>query len=183
MSRHLPIALSVLLFAQIPASALAAQRSISIPVSTIAPSGLAENNGTSLALISVGETGGFINFVLPRDYKAGTVVKIRLLMYVTTMGTCGIYLFPAQATRMRTGKTFYNSAERFTIAGGPQVNSPAPLTILSKTFELRAPLGATFTGQLPGDAFSLEVARDGDQPADTCGNVFVKNAEVRYTRK
>lgn len=183
MNRLLAGPLMLTMMAVLSTAAMAAQRSISIPSSTITANGTATNFGTSLALPSAGQTGGFISFVLPRDYKAGTVVKIRLTMYTSTAGACGVYMFPRQALRMRTGKPFYNSTERFTIVGGPDVPSPAALTILSKTFELRAPLGATFAGQLPGDAFELEVGRDGDQAADTCGNVFVKNAEIRYTRR
>jgi hypothetical protein len=183
MSRHLPIALSALLIALFPAAALAAQRTINIPTSSIAPSGVANNNGTSLLTLSAGLSGGFISFVLPRDYKSGTVVRLRLSMFTSTATPCTVFLFPAQAIRTRIGQHTYNSTERFTIVGGPLVTSPVGFMALSKTFELRKPLAAPFTGQVAGDGILLEIVRDGDQVTDTCGNVFINHAEVRYTRK
>lgn len=183
MSRHLPIALGLMLTALVPAGALAAERSFSIPAAALTGNSGATNDGTSLAMPAAGDTGGFASFVLPRDYKSGTVVKLRLTMFTNSAGACAVHMFPRQAIRMRAGKPTYNSTERFTVVGGPLANSPAGFTAMTKTFELRGPLGATFTGQKPGDSFMLEFGRDGDQAADTCANLFVSTVEVRYTRK
>ena len=60
---------------------------------------------------------------------------------------------------------------------------PAAVSVLLLAQIPVGALAAPFTGQVPGDSFLLEVGRDGDQPTDTCGNLFVRNAEIRYTRR
>jgi hypothetical protein len=183
MFRLLPFALPALVLALTPACAQAAQGSISIPASALAPNTGADNNGRGLQPPPTGVTGGFISFVLPRDYKSGTVVKLRLTMYTDSLAACAVYLFPRQVLRMRPGKRQYSGLERFTTVGGPLASSPTSVTVITKTFELRGPLAATFTGQKPGDSFLIEVGRDSDEAADTCNNLFIRNAEARYTRK
>jgi hypothetical protein len=184
MVKVLALPVAALVLAALPEDGVAAKLSINFPAATITPNGMATNaDGTALAMASTGESGGFITFTLPRDYKAGTVLELRLLMYSNTASACSVFMFPRQAIRQRPGNPVYNNTERFTVVGGPLANSPAQFTTMTKSFELRGPLAATFSGQKPGDGITLEFGRDGDQGTDTCGNLFVTHAEIRYTRK
>ncbi len=179
MIRPIVLAIAALAVALTALPAAAKKRSIFLPYTSLQPMGIAVNAAGGTFLANSGSPGIAANFRLPADYASNTVVQFRLLG--SSNGDCAVVLDVDDSQRIRQGFVTHESDERIT-PGLTTVTIPSAHVAVRKTFEIRGPLTATFSGQKPGDTFILQIFRQPGAVEDTCINDFkILGAEVRYT--
>jgi hypothetical protein len=117
-----------------------------------------------------------MNFVLPLAYRNNG--EVRIILYLRSPeAPCKVRLVPVQLVRKRIGSPIVDNLTGLS-GGGPLVDLPANV-LVAKTFILKA--GGPLAGQMPGDAFTVRIERQANDPTDTCnGNVFVEATDIRY---
>jgi hypothetical protein len=150
--------------------------SISYPLMAVDPGA----GGTTVAAVSVTlpttNPSFSINFVLPRDYKNNTPVKIVFNMLATE--TCEARVVATAMTRRRAGALQVSVLAG--LSGGGQVAFSSGSVIAQKAFTLVA--GGAPVGQLRGDTFWISFTRDAADPADTCGIIYLSAIDIRYEK-
>lgn len=166
-------------FAATPA--LAATRSIVLPPGTIAAGLNATQLGYGVTLSSAANSTFIVPFVIPADYKEGTVLKLRLNF--TSSSACAIVMKADFASRIRSGKQLHESTEGISPIGLITAVSPGNVVGFRKTFEIKGPKTASFTGVKPGDTYLIRFSRAKTDPGDTCSTAFIMSADVRYAAR
>ena len=159
--------------------AFADMASFSYPPFAAEGTGGAIIGGASITLPNSGDPEFFITFVLPRDYVNNTEVKIYFYLSQGGASACQIRFQPQQMVRKRVGSATVNALTGLSSGDNLASFSATPSVIVQKIFTLVA--GATPTGQLRGDAFSIAFRRVSGDANDTCsGNAFVQAIDIRY---
>ncbi len=144
-------------------------------------------NGTynegGFALIGVpdGPAGAGFTFRVPRDYKAGTAITIRLTMISFETG-CTIKLDPLATMRMREGKAFSFQASvnsGLTAATTNTITTPATASqAFGISYLLRRATSGPILDQKANDVIFVGFQRDS---SDTCTQILsVTGAKVTY---
>lgn len=162
-----------------PAMAEAASRSLNLTPQDFWVEGGASQGAGAVLLPDAGTPSLVANFILPRDYKADTPVRLRLVMFTTD--ACSINFELIAASRSRSGAVLYNSVQEYAFADGSTAESEGPSISFTKSLVIDP--APSWGGQKPGDGIALRIARDAGAINDTCDTVQLRHGEVRYTAK
>jgi hypothetical protein len=162
-----------------PVAAEAASRSLNLtPHDFGIQTGAAYATGV-IELPNAGSPSVVANFVLPRDYKGDTDVRLRLVMFASS--ACTVRFGLSAASRSRSGSTLYNSTTEYAFANGNTAVSAGASITFTKTLIVKPAPG--LGGQKPGDGIVVRIFRDATAINDTCDMVQIRHGEVRYTAK
>jgi hypothetical protein len=180
------LGLAATLAISLPGSAGAVDRSFSLSPAALTVEGAATKS-SSVNLLKSGPGLFWVNFVVPLDHAINTPISVRVYMQ-TPQASCVVATSLGGATRRRAEQpdstTLPPNVDRITPLGGieeTQMPATAGVTIV-KTYIVRTPLAAPFTGLRAGDGLELRIYRFPTAPIDTCiGLLVVRHVEVRYT--
>jgi len=123
-----------------------------------------------------------VNLLLPLDYTPNTAIKLRLYLR-TGSAPCSVVLGVSELARTRAGLPIY-STHGSAIDGmnGSVVVLDLPEDkIIVKQYGVNPPKkNPSFSGQKPADGLLFVFWRNKQNPLDTCPDLAVWNAEVRY---
>ena len=161
----------------------AAQRAIVFDLNGMARQGGA-GGVPNISLPDTGSPNFLFGFTLPPDYKNGTTAKIRL--YGQSGTSCGVALRVAVVERRRAGfppHVTTTPVDGINPNGITIMSFPATASaVLTKTFEVKSPASAPFSGLKRGDGLVVEIHRVPGDAGDTCGQILsIDHLEVRYT--
>jgi hypothetical protein len=172
------------LYALIACSALCAQPaaaargSFGIPPAATTGDGGTTINGAVITLPDAGAPSFTMTFVLPRDYKTDSA--IRIVVYLSTfLGTpCSVRFLPVALVRTRVGANIVNNPGGLSTPS-PYITFPSIGRAVQKTYRLTP--GGGLAGQNKGDAITIAFRRDAGDPGDTCiGDALVHSIDIRY---
>ena len=150
--------------------------SFSIPVAATILTGGATLTLGAIVLPSSNTTTFAFDFVLPRDYVNDTEVTVVLNLSADN-SPCTLRLAGDTMVRRRSPRAVVLGLAGLT-APNPNVDFPSA-NVLLRQFTINP--GGAMPGQRRGDAITLQLRREGNDAADTCGSVFVGTIDVRYT--
>ncbi len=164
-------------------AANAETRGISMSPNSLSPQGTATVTST-LNLPDVATPAMFVTFIVPPDYTQG-YGTVRVVVLMQTTAACSAVLSVGAVTRRRPG--FASQNVNGLLGGVEPVGDSAVATfsgagiVLAKSYLVRKPQNASFSGVKPGDSFSIRLDRLVDDAADNCAStIFVAGVEVRY---
>lgn len=157
------------------AMAEAASRSLNLTPHDFFLQGSANYATGVIEFPDMGSPSVIANFVLPRDYKKDTDVRLRLVMFASS--ACSVRFELSAASRARSGETLYNSLQEYAFANGNYADSAGPSVVFTKTLIVKP--AQALGGQKPGDGIVVRIARDAAAVADTCDIVQIRHGEVR----
>ena len=144
--------------------------------------------GPTIVLPKSGLSSFNISFVVPLDHEPDTRILVNVYMHQATAGPCTAATRLGSASRRRLNKvrslTAAPNVDRVDPLGGVETTSFAATasTVARKTYIIRTPMAASFTGLRASDGINLRVDRVSTDAADTCSaEVLVAHVEIRYT--
>jgi hypothetical protein len=157
--------------------------SFSYPPQAVHPFGAATvSSVVNIPKSDPGVHGFFVNFILPRDYRANAKVRIVVHMQNAVPGRgCDIVFEPQSFARWRPGAAPLPFSTGLSAADGSRLVSFPNKNVVTKVFTVvRDP---ALPGQRPGDGLRAALGRPGGDPDDTCGGtVQVPGIEILYPR-
>jgi hypothetical protein len=129
-----------------------------------------------------------ISFTVPLDHEPDTRILVNVYMHQATAGPCTAATRLGSVARRRLNKvrtiTEAPNVDGVDPAGGVEHTTFAAtaLTVAKKTYIVKTPMAASFTGLRASDGINLRVDRISTDAADTCSaEVLVAHVEIRYT--
>jgi hypothetical protein len=188
MCRHLALASLVAASLGSAATAFAADnRSFSLAPASLHIEGTAVA-GPTVILPKSGTSTFNISFVVPLDHQPDTRILVNVYMQHPAAGPCTAATRLGSVARRRLNKvrsfTVTPNIDRVEPAGGVEATSFAATasTVARKTYIVRTPMAASFTGLRASDGINLSVDRVSTDAADTCSaQVLVAHVEITYT--
>ena len=171
----------------VSAASAADNRSFSLAPASLHAEGTAVA-GPTIVLPKSGVSSFNISFMVPLDHEPDTRILVNVYMQQATAGPCTAATRLGSAARRRPNKvrslTAAPNVDGVDPAGGVETTTFAATasTVAKKTYIIRMPMAASFTGLRASDGISLRVDRLSADAADTCpAEVLVAHVEIRYT--